>query len=286
MKRRFVLAAGSAAVGTALVLSGCSGTGTEADTGSMRLTAADALLRSSEKTGQADTFKAVLTISDAQDGAKVRASGRFRLRPTLAFNARLDEFSHGGQSMPGITGQAIYTGDVLYAKVPRLARFVAGGKPWLKVDVNEAGRQAGVDVASLVGQVQKINPAEQTKMFTGSKDARRVGEESVDGVRTTRYTGTVTVRDALSRLDPQIRERVREHHPNGDEKIAFDLWVDGNQLPRKLVSKDASGRSGGTVTVLYSDYGKSFRVSPPPADQVGEFSLGSLVDGAHPSPRN
>ncbi|MFD0856933.1 hypothetical protein ACFQ07_32180 [Actinomadura adrarensis] len=286
MKRRFVVAAGSAAMGTALVLSGCSGTGTESGTtGAVRLSANQALLQSSQKTGQADSFKAELTISDAEGGGKVRANGQFRLRPELTFNARLDEFSHGGQSMPGLKGQAIYTGDALYAKVPQLARFVADGKPWLKVDVNQAARQTGIDVRELVGQVQKINPAEQTKMFTGSKDARRVGEETVDGVRTTHYTGTVTVQDALSRLDPQIREKVRERYPRGasDEKIAFDLWVDGDQLPRKLVSKDAAGRTGGTVTVVYSDYGRSFSVNPPPADEVGEFSLDALVNGR---PRN
>jgi hypothetical protein len=178
---------------------------------------------------------------------------------------------------------------VLYAKVPQLARFVAGGKPWVKVDVNQAGRQAGFDAKGLVEQLRKVNPAEQTKMLTASKDARRVGEETVDGVKTTHYTGTVTVQDALSRLDGQARERVRQHFPQDatKEKIAFDLWTGQDQLPRKLVTKDAAsgGKRAGTLTVLYSDYGKSFSVNPPPADQVGELSLGSLLGGA-PAPRN
>ncbi|GLZ07588.1 hypothetical protein Acsp03_50540 [Actinomadura sp. NBRC 104412] len=286
MKRRFAVAAGSAAMGTALVLSGCSGSGSEHTPGAMRLTAAEALIKASQKTGQADSFKADLTVSDpANGGSSVSATARFRLEPALAFSARLDEVRRGGQAVPGIKGQAIYTGDVLYAKVPQLVRFVADGKPWVKVNVSQAGRQAGFDVKGLVDQLRKVNPAEQTTMLTGSKDARRVGTESVDGVQTTHYTGTVTVQDALSRLDAQTRDRVRQWFPEGagNERFAFDLWTDKDQLPRKLVTKDADGGHGGTLTVRYSDYGKSFKVSPPPADQVGEFSLGSFLGN---TPRN
>ncbi|MFI0356221.1 hypothetical protein [Actinomadura sp. 9N407] len=287
MKSRFVVAAGGTAMGSVLLLSACSGSGTETATGNMKLTAAQALVKSSEKTGQADTFKADLTVTGTGEGeGRIKASGQFRLNPALTFSARLDEVARGGQVVPGAKGQAIYTGDVLYAKVPMLAQFVSNGKPWLKVDVNQAGQQFGFDVKDLIAQVQKVNPAEQTKMFTGSKDVRKVGTETIDGVETTHYTGTVTVQDALNRLDGQAREKVRRWFPQGaaNEKIAFDLWTGKDQLPRKLVSKgDAAGGQDGTVTVVYSDYGKAFSVNPPPADQVGELSLSGLLGGNVPS---
>ncbi|MEU5876717.1 hypothetical protein [Spirillospora sp. NPDC047279] len=284
MKRRFAVAAGGTAVGAMLLVSGCNGDGTGAGTDDMKLTAAQALVKTSERTGQADTFKADLTVTDTGDGGgTMRASGQFSLKPTLTFSAQLDEFSRGGQAITGVKGQAIYTGDVLYAKVPQLARFVANGKPWVKIDVNRLGQNAGFDVKSLVDQAQKVSPAEQTKMFTGSKDARRVGKEDVDGVSTTHYTGTVTVQDALDRLDAATRQKVQGWFPqNGNaanEKINFDLWTDKDGLPRKLQSKGASGQNSGTVTVLYSDYGKSFNVNPPPADQTGELSLTGLLGG-------
>ncbi|MFA1549196.1 hypothetical protein [Actinomadura chokoriensis] len=282
MNRRLVVAAGGTAVGAALVLSGCNGDGT-ANTENMKLSAGQALLKTSQQTGQADTFKADLTVTDTGDeNGRVHANGQFRLRPELTFSAKLDEFSRNGQSVPGAKGQAIFTGDVLYAKVPQLAQFVSGGKPWLKIDVNQVSQRTGFDVRGLVDQVQKVDPAEQTKMFTGSKDVRRVGTESVDGVRTTHYAGTVTVDDALNRLDAQAREKVGKWLPKdrANGKITFDLWTDGDNLPRKIVSK-ANGSQGesGSVTVLYSDYGKSFTVNPPPSDQVGQLSMGSLLGG-------
>ncbi|GAA0549006.1 hypothetical protein [Actinomadura livida] len=283
MKRRLVVAAGGTAVSAALLLSGCGGGGT-GTTENMQLSAGQALLKASEKTGEADTFKADLTVTGTGQGGsgEIRANGQFQLRPTLQFSAKLDEFSRGGKSVPGAQGQALFTGDVLYAKVPQLAKFVSGGKPWLKIDVDRASQHTGFDIQGLIGQVEKVDPAEQTKMFTGSKDARRVGTEKVDGVETTHYTGTVTVQDALNRLDAESREKVRKWLPAEDaqHKINFDLWTDAENLPRKLVSK-MSGEQGetGTVTVLYSDYGESFKVNPPPSDQVGELSIAGLLGG-------
>ncbi|WP_243712755.1 hypothetical protein [Actinomadura sp. 6K520] len=283
MKRRLVVAAGGTAVSAALLLTGCGGGGT-GTTENMQLSASQALLKASEKTGEADTFKADLTVTGTGQGGsgEIRADGQFQLRPTLQFSAKLDEFSRGGKSVPGAQGQALYTGNVLYAKVPQLAQFVSGGKPWVKIDVNQAAQHTGFDIQGLIGQVQKVDPAEQTKMFTGSKDARRVGTEKVDGVETTHYTGTVTVQDALNRLDAESREKVRKWLPaeKANHKINFDLWTDGENLPRKLVSK-MNGEQGetGTVTVLYSDYGKSFKVNPPPSDQVGELSIAGLLGG-------
>ncbi|CNE66378.1 Uncharacterised protein [Mycobacterium tuberculosis] len=282
MNRRLVVAAGGTAVGAALVLSGCNGDGS-ANTENMKLSAGQALIKTSEQTAKADTFKADLTVVDGGgESGRIHADGQFQLRPTLQFSAKLDEFSRNGQTVPGAKGQAVFTGNVLYAKVPQLAQFVSGGKPWVKIDVNQVSQRTGFDVQGLVDQVQKVDPAEQTKMFTGSKDARRVGTDSIDGVRTTHYAGTVTIDDALKRLDAQAREKVSRWLPKdrANGKINFDLWTDGDNLPRKIVSK-AHGAQGetGSVTVLYSDYGDSFTVNPPPADQVGRLTIGSLLGG-------
>lgn len=282
MNRRLVVAAGGTAVGAALLLSGCNGDGSGSNA-NMKLSANEALLKSSQKTAQSDTFKADLTVTGSgSDSGRIHATGQFRLKPALKFSAQLDDVTHNGQTVPGAKGQAIFTDNTLYAKVPQLAQFISGGKPWVKIDVNQVSQRTGFDVQGLVNQVEKVNPAEQTKMFTGSKDAHRVGTETIDGVKTVHYAGTVTVQDALNRLDAQTRDKVDgwlpKDHANG--KINFDLWTDGNNLPRKLVSK-ASDKQGdnGSVTVLYSDYGKSFGVNAPPSDQVGTMSLGSLLGG-------
>ena len=274
--------AGGTSMGAVLVLSGCGGDGSGGTAANVNLSANEALLASSEQTSKADTFHADLTVTDGgNDSGKIRASGQFQLRPTLKFSAQLDEATRGGTAIPGLQGRAVYTGDVLYAKVPRLARFVAEGKPWVKIDVNQMAQRTGFDVQQLVDQVRKVNPAEQTKMLTGSDDARRVGSEEINGVETTHYAGSVTVQDALGQLDAQTREEVRRHLPaDADATMKFDLWTDGDNLPRKLET-NVRGDQGeaGKVTVLYSKYGESVSVNPPPADQVGTLSLQSFLGG-------
>ncbi|MEV4253440.1 hypothetical protein AB0J52_09730 [Spirillospora sp. NPDC049652] len=286
MKRRIAVAAGVTSAGAVLLLSGCGGTDTKSgSTGDIKLTAADAVIKASEKTGKADTFKADLTIADSAKGGSVHATGQFRLRPTLQFNATLDNVSTGGQGLSGLSGQAIFDGNTLYAKVPQqFSQFVGGGKPWLKISVAQAQQQSGMDLRNVIDRIQQVDPAEQTKMFTASKDVRKVGTESVDGTRTTHYQGTVTVKEALQQLNAQQRadaQKWLDRAGKSDQKMNFDLWVDSSNLPRKMVTKGAAaGGDSGTVTVLYRDYGKSFKVSPPPSDQVGDFSLQGLF-GKH-----
>lgn len=279
MKRRYAVAAGGTAVGAALLLSGCTGDGGGLE-GAAKMSATEALTKTSQKTGQADTFKADLTVSDGSN--RLRANGQFQLRPSLSFSAQLTEVTRGGSAVPGAQGQAIFKDDVLYAKVPpALAQAVSANKPWLRFDVNKVAQTTGFDVKSMISQIEKIDPAEQTKMFTASKDVRRVGTESLDGVQTTHYTGTVTVKEAVQKLDPQAQEKARRWFKGGEgnEKINFDLWTDAQNLPRKLVSKGGQQGHQGTVEVRYSDYGKAFSVNPPPADQVGELSLEQFFGG-------
>ncbi|OLT25441.1 hypothetical protein BJF79_12760 [Actinomadura sp. CNU-125] len=282
MNRRLTVAAGGTAMGAVLLLSGCGGDGSGGTAANVNLSANEVLLASAEQTSKADTFQADLTVTtEGSDNGKIRANGQFQLRPTLKFSAQLDEASLGGAAIPGVKGRAIYTGDVLYAKVPQLARFVADGKPWVKIDVNQVAQASGFDVRQLIDQVRKVNPAEQTKMLTGSEDARRVGTEEINGVETTHYAGTVTVQDALQQLDAQTREEVSRHMPKDtDATMKFDLWTDGENLPRKLET-NVQGDQGheGKVTVLYSEYGEPVSVNPPPADQVGTLSLESFLGG-------
>jgi len=281
-RRAPVAAAASAAV--VFSLTGCLGGSGDAPSGTAVLPADVALVKASQQTGRADTFEAELTITDTgEPGSVIRGSGDVRLRPDLAFSVTLGEVRLSGQSLPGTGVQAILTDGTLYAKVPRLAQMITGGKPWLRVNVDAAGRVVGFGFDELTDAVRRINPAEQTKMLTASKDVRRVGEEEVEGVKTVHYAGTVTVQDALDRLDPVARERIgRWYTASGSDRLSFDVWVDAADLPRKLVVKGtADGRDTSTMTVLYRDYGDAVTVNPPPADQVGDVTdrIGQFLRG-------
>jgi hypothetical protein len=274
MSRRF--AAGTA-VGATLVLSltGCLGDsgGGSAGGGGVQLTAAQVLEKASQKTGQVDTYKADFTMNvGTQQGAlNMHALGQFRLKPSLAFTMNVDKMGMGGQSMPIGAIQVVYLDKVIYMKSAQLSQ-ATGGKPWLKMDLGRQAQQSGFNLDALMNQSQQVNPAEQTKMLTASKDAKKVGEESINGVKTTHYTGSITVAEAMNKLDAKTRQQLQKVYQQvGATKIFFDLWADGQQLPRKLTTKIAIPQGSTSNTIIYEDYGSPVNVSAPPADQVGDF---------------
>jgi outer membrane lipoprotein-sorting protein len=274
MSRRF--AAGTA-VGATLVLSltGCLGDsgGGSAGGGGLQLTAAQVLEKASQKTGQVDTYKADFTMNvGTQQGAlNMHALGQFRLKPSLAFRMNVDKMGMGGQSMPIGAIQVVYLDKVIYMKSAQLSQ-ATGGKPWLKLDVGRQAQQSGLNLDALMNQSQQVNPAEQTKMLTASKDVKKVGEETINGVKTTHYTGSITVAEAMAKLDAKTRQQLQKVYQQvGAKKIFFDLWADGQQLPRKLTTKIAIPQGNTSNTIIYEDYGSPVNVSAPPADQVGDF---------------
>lgn len=275
MSRRF--AAGTA-VGATLVLSltGCLGdsdSGGGSAGGGVQLSAAQVLEKASQKTDQVDTYKADFTMNvGTQQGAmNMHALGQFRLRPSLAFTMNVDKMSMGGQSMPIGAIQVIYLDKVIYMKSAQLSQ-ATGGKPWIKMDLGKQAQQSGFNLDALMNQSQQVNPAEQTKMLTASKDVREVGSETINGVKTTHYTGSITVAEAMAKLDAKTRAQLKKVYEQvGATKINFDLWADGQQLPRKLTTKINIPQGTTSNTIIYEDYGSPVNVSAPPAGQVGDF---------------
>ncbi|QXJ23654.1 hypothetical protein AGRA3207_004842 [Actinomadura graeca] len=280
MIRRFT--AGTAvATGLALSLTGCLGdAGGKVDEAgeNIKLTAAQVLGRTAEKTGRTDSFKADLSMRMTGGRAEVgnvSMSGtmQYRTKPDLAYSMDFGQMSVGGRSMPGM--KQVLVGRTMYMKIPALSQFGGGAtaKPWLKISLDELGKKSGMNIDQLLQQSRQMDPVQNTKMLTASKDAREVGKETVDGVKTTHYTGTYRLEDALAKLPADQREQLRKNSATlGADAMSFDLWVDDQQLPRKMSMK--SGRtSEGTMdlTMSYHDFGQPVQISAPPADQVSDF---------------
>lgn len=231
--------------------------------------AAQAIALASQKTADVNSYKVAIRVSGTgQASAKLRGTIQIRLKPDLAAVGTLDSANVHGASLPG-GERAILLGDTFYAKIPQQFSQLTGGKPWIKFSVSQASRQSGVN---LDGVIRRADPAQQTKIFTGSKDAKRVGTESIDGVKTTHYQGTITPQQA-GQLDPKAQEAFKRfYETSGAHKVTFDLWVGKDNLPRKLVTRVTADKGTGASTMIFSDYNKSFSVSAPPAGEVTDGS--------------
>jgi hypothetical protein len=94
----------------------------------------------------------------------------------------------------------------------RAARRAARG--WTAAERQELGegrpgralKKLGVDFANLgIGQ----SPTEALAQLRGSANTQKVGTETIDGVRTTHYRGTVDVQDALGRATAKERKALQ-----------------------------------------------------------------------------
>lgn len=279
MNRRFA-AVGAASAVLTLSLAGClgeSGSGTSGGAGAgdtIKLTAAQVLAKTSEKTGQVDTFKANVSMSASGDEAgALKASGTmlYRAKPSLAFSMVFNQMSVGAQQMNGI--QQVFVDKTIYMKIPMLTQL-GGGKPWMKISLADLGQESGMNIDEILQQAQQMDPVQTTKLMAASKDAREVGKETIDGVETTHITGTYNVSESVAKLAPEQRAAFEKAaKESGMDTMAFDLWVDDQQLPRKVTMKTAQGAKVPlTISVVYRDFGQPVDITAPPASQVTDFS--------------
>lgn len=283
MLRKIAYAAPAAVM--AISLSGCMGIGNDQPgsggnngAGHVALTAAQVMNKAADNTASADTYKidmkvnALTAYAGKQHAVHVSGTGQYQLKPSLAFASTFNSMSMGGQNLPGGL-QVRLVDKTIYMKVGALQKLTGSGKPWLKINTAELSQKSGVNFDQLLQTAQnQANPVTYTKMFTTSKDVKKVGSQVVRGVQTTHYTGTVDLTKAYAKLDPKLRKSA-ESQLKELKNVKFDLFTDAQQLPRKIVMRGAS--SGGSkydATLLYSDFGQPVHVAAPPAAQTQDVS--------------
>jgi hypothetical protein len=253
----------------ALVASAC-GSKTAADT----TASSDAVALAASKTTETGTYKADTTASMEVSGQSVEMQG------TGEFDSKAQR---GHMSfITSIAGQKldmemVFAIPVVYIRYPAgLLPGVPEGKPWVKLDLEKLGRQAGLDLGQLM-QAGQSDPSQGLQYLKGAEDIEAVGDEEVRGVQTTHYTGLVDLR-RLAEEDPALKESTDQLiEQTGITRIPVEVWIDDDGLVRRMkqTMHAAAGGQGipmdmTTTTELY-DFGTDVSVEEPPADQVIDF---------------
>ncbi len=184
----------------------------------------------------------------------------------------------------GGMADVLMAGDVIYMKLP-VDPAELGGRPWLKLDVDTAAQQSGLDLEGLRKQFQNNDPTTALNALRGvSNDVKAVGTEEIRGTETTHYTATVDLNKAAQQSPPEARSAVEQlGRQLGTTTFPVEVWIDGDgRLRRQRFSMDLSkvmapgARPGGltgvmTTTVELFDFGTEVDVKEPPADQVTDF---------------
>jgi hypothetical protein len=267
------------ALAAAAVLGGCGG----GDGASPQAAVADA----ATKTADAGTSRLALEVETEVPGEEPVA---FTGTGVFDYDGQRGRMAMDMSELLEATGapagegemQIVFQSFVLYVKFPLLTEQIPGSKPWLKLDLDELGKQQGIDLAELsrLGQGDPTQALQYLK--AASDDVEEVGREDVRGAETTHYRATIDLRKVPDVAPAEQRERIRRTidqviEASGESKIPTDVWIDDegrvrrHRYTQKLVAGE--GRTAETtLTMELYDFGVEVDAEPPPASQVTDLS--------------
>ncbi|WP_328480243.1 hypothetical protein OHS71_17095 [Streptomyces sp. NBC_00377] len=228
--------------------------------------AAAAVARAAEKAEQTVSLRYRMTGRTPEEG-RVEAEAAIGTEPP-AMSLKSTVLSGPGRG----TGEYRLVGGVLY-----LGSDEAGqdGKHWVTFGAPGA-RPGGLKVdTGLAADKVRDNPSHESGYLGAAEDLRKVGSETVDGVRTTHYTGTVTldgVRASYKGDDKSVRQRTEkslaQYEKMGVDELTIDLWTDAEDRTRRLRTQGLGRHGELDLTITFLDFGKPVTVKAPPASDT------------------
>jgi len=160
----------------------------------------------------------------------------------------------------------------VYVDAPFLSSRLPGGATWVKLDLTKAGTSIGGNLGQLTAPATQ-NPAQLLDVLRQIGQVDVVGTETIDGVSTTHYHGTIDLAKAAAKAGRGAQAALGALIAQGAPgEVPVDVWIGDDGLVRQF--KLSYGMTaGGTplslaLTFGIGDYGTDVSVTPPPADQV------------------
>lgn len=159
----------------------------------------------------------------------------------------------------------VLDGTTIYLKSPLLSASLPAGKTWMKLDLQKAGKAEGVDLSQLMGQ----DPAQSFAQLQASGNVTKVGDETIDGVDTTHYRGTID----LSKLPQAGKLKALANAKYGP----YDVWIGKDDgYVHRVKSSYSVGQQSFGLTMNFSDFGKDVIVDVPGASDTADVTNKSL----------
>ncbi|MFG2727020.1 DUF1396 domain-containing protein [Streptomyces canus] len=267
--RRRTIGAGLAAVSLAAGAVSCSKGGEE----SPGMTPAAAVAKAAKNTEDITSFRYRMKGKVPEQG-RIEAEASMRTKPDVAMTMKMTAPDQGTQGSVEIrlVDKAMYIGGNA-----EMAKEM-DGKSWIKFDMSALGDKALGGGAPGAGQADQ-NPAAESTFLTGAKDVKKVGTETVDGVKTTHYSGTVTLDDLKAsfkdevKATREVREKsLQQYEKLGVDKLAMDMWVDGENHTKQFRMKGDATKGPLDMTITFLDYNKPVTVTAPPAKDTADLA--------------
>ncbi|MER5214987.1 DUF1396 domain-containing protein [Streptomyces sp. NPDC002838] len=237
---------------------------------SPKMTPAAAVAKAAKNAEDITSFRYRMTGKVPEQG-RVKADAAMRMKPTVAMSMKMTALDQGADG----TAEIRLVDKAMYIGGGAAAAEEMDGKSWLKFDLSELGAEGLNDPSLGAGQADR-NPADQSTFLTGSKDVEDVGTETVDGVKTTHYKGTVTMkelRESLKGEDDATRERRFDQFTKlGVDAVTMDMWVDGDDQTRQFRMRGDGDKGPLDMTITFLDVNEPVTVTAPPAKDTMDLA--------------
>jgi hypothetical protein len=220
------------------------------------------IAQASAKTARAGSLEADFDISGR--GLTGNGSGVFNTGKARTGQLTMKVTSNGRE----VPVDSIVSDDVLYMRSPVFAQVLSQGKEWIKLDLAKLAQQRGVDLSSLLDA--SPTPATALAYLQGARDVRKVGSNTVQGVKANHYEVTVDLQKAADRATGSERETLKRVISQSKLKtLPLDVWIDENGYIRRMSYEERAGQQqAAQVTMELHDFGAPVSIKPPPSGSV------------------
>jgi len=277
--------------GVLLLTAGCGSDSSEdgaTGTTVKQKTPIEAVLASATKTAEAKSSKVAFSL--VTQGLPGVPGGSLSITGEGAFDYAGRQGAFTSNVPPFGQIEVVSTGSTVYQKFPPQVAADLGGKPWVKMDLNQLGKDAGIDFDS-ISQASSGDPTQALQFLRGSADITEVGKEQVRGEAVTHYRGTIDLNKAAATAPPEQQPTYQELAQLYAQPLPVEVWIDGQDRLRKVSyvvdlaklnlpqqpaaeAESAAAKPTGTLsfTTELFEFGTPVSVTIPPTDQVTDFA--------------
>jgi hypothetical protein len=257
-------AAAGLSVAALIVLAACSSGGGLASAPSAPLSPRQALLAAASHAQQVTSASETLTVRDSgAQNTTTTGAIQFQRKPALQASETLNTTVSGRHTQIKV----ILTGTAIYLHEAALAGQL--GKPWLKLNLSALDGTALASISQLVHSLQGNDFANQTQLLAVAKNVHVIGTQTIDGVATTEYAGSVRAAQALKAMPASFRKAMApELQVLGNGTISFHIWIDGQHHTRKITDVETVNGETINTTVNITAINQPVQIALPPASQT------------------
>jgi len=251
---------------------------------------------------QADTAGALKAVELAAQTSRTKSTASFTMDLNMSMGAEKLPMTAQGQmdaaknamkldmsmSVPGqgaMKLKQIVVGNTIYMSgIPGMP-----GNQWVKLSLEELSAAAGGGATANLGAGS--DPADQLKLLTQvSDDVKADGKATINGVETTKYTGTIDLEKAAAASGAEAKDLAevkKQYRQLGLKEIPFTLYVDDENLPARMeMSMNGQVANAGktekmqmTMKMDFTDWGGDVKIAAPKKSVSFEELLSGLGGG-------